>query len=69
MEFWTWKENWILEDREEVTWASRMEGREGVRRRAENQPRRESEVGEEGEEEVEETRLRREGRWSRPEGE
>ena len=45
--FWIWEENWEREEREEVTENSRMEGRRGERRRAENQPSRGEEVGRE----------------------
>lgn len=39
---------WVVEEREEVTEDSRSEGRSGVLRRAENQPRREEEEREGG---------------------
>lgn len=39
------EENWEREEREEVIENSRSEGRRGVRRRPENQPRREVELG------------------------
>lgn len=36
-------DRWVVEEKEEVTEDSRSEGRSGVLRRAENQPRREEE--------------------------